>query len=66
MPKIPCALGKCLHPRIQSDKKEVLKAINPNLLDLADEDDRFQGEGSSLFGGGFKKRMEGAESVKLQ
>lgn len=50
----------------QTRRKRIIKALNPDLQDLASEDTLFAEAGSSLFGQGFEKRMkERAESVQL-
>lgn len=50
----------------QTRRKRVIKALNPDLQDLAAEDKLFVEASPNLFGEGFEKRMkERAESVKL-
>ena len=47
-------------------RKRVLKAVNPDIQDLADEDEPFAKASPYLFGSGFEARMkERAESVRL-
>ena len=46
-------------------RKRILKSVNPDIVDLAEED-IFQSVAPNLFGSGFEAKMkEGAESVEL-
>ena len=50
----------------QTQRTKVLKALNPDLQDLVDEDDLFREASPNLFVEGFEKQMkERAGSVKL-
>jgi hypothetical protein len=47
-------------------RKKVLKSVNADMQDLADEEDLFKGASPNLFGPGFETKMkERAESLKL-
>ena len=59
-------LGNAMAQTSRIRRKRVLKACNPSIQDLADEDRIFEGASPNLFGQGFEAKMkERAESVKL-
>ena len=59
-------LGNTIASTSKIRRKRVLKACNPDIQDLADEENLFQEAGPNLFGTEFKKKMkERAESVKI-
>lgn len=59
-------LGNASAQISRTRRKKVLKTLNSDLLDLAEEDELFKEAAPNLFGEGFEKRMrERAESVKL-
>ena len=60
-----CLLGNASAGMSKLRRKRILKSVNPDIADLAEED-IFQSAAPNLFGSGFEAKMkERAESVKL-
>ena len=59
-------LGNAISSTSKIRRKRVLKACNPDIQDLAEEESLFQEAGPNLFGQDFEKKMkERAEAVKI-
>lgn len=61
-----CLLGNASSHLSRLRCKKVLKSVNPDIHDLADEESLFKSAAPNLFGAGFETKMkEQAESLKL-
>ena len=59
-------LGNASSQISRTRRKKVLKSLNPDIQDLAGEEDLFKAAAPNLFGAGFEAKMKDrAESVKL-